>query len=83
MVLQQLAAAMVNNQAGRCKLQTDTIGAKQSLCRYRQQTLTELSMHELSQLHTWTAWLRTWSHYNPLKCWKLTPNSMAPISKRN
>jgi hypothetical protein len=29
MVLQQLAAVMVNNHAGRCKLQTDTIGAKQ------------------------------------------------------
>lgn len=40
-------------------------------------------MHELSQLHNWIARLRTWSHYNPLKCWKLTPNSMAPISKRN
>jgi len=40
-------------------------------------------MHELPQLHNWTAWLRTWSHYNPLKCWKLTPNRMAPISKRN
>jgi hypothetical protein len=40
-------------------------------------------MHELPQLHNSTAGLRTWSHYNPLKCCKLTPNIMAPISKRN
>jgi hypothetical protein len=29
MVLQKLAAAMVNNHGGGCKLQTDMIGAKQ------------------------------------------------------
>jgi len=72
------------NHGGRCKLQADTIGAKQiNVCEDIHKTLTELSMHELPQLHNWTAWLGTWNHYNPLKCWKLTPNRMAPISKRN